>query len=973
MKRSSPWTRGAGRAWAGIPGLEVLVVGILALLGSSLCAATILVDIHGGGAFTAIQPAIDAAMAGDTILVSPGEYVTSEPIDFNRQTKPSSPVKNLTLQSTLGAGVTTIRLQGVDSSVVIFQTREDSRSLLAGFTITGGKGIYVASATWLCGGGIVCVNSSTPRIASCIIAGNQAFQGGGVYLDSPHMTLTDCDISGNTGILGAGLSVQSVSSDPLIALVNCRFAGNTGLDPQRTYSPGGGGLVGHNTSIRCTGCWFSANSAGEGAGVLLFASSARFIECGIVENSADRSAAAAGHDSTLTFDRCTISGNCQSEDGVISLSNSTATIASSIVWGNLGSPFQSDKAAPTVSTSCIEGTDVWPGAGNINSDPLFCGWGEAGEVWVDGGAPAGGDGSRQSPFQEVGPALRFGYSLALGSPCVRAVAGQNMGAVGDLCDAPGPASRLVHVGAGEYPIRGSSLVQNASLSGLGQDVSSVKGTIHGLRTGATLTGLKVMEGAEGGILVRCGQAPEIRECAIATNPDAGLVVNGSAPRVLDCSISGNRRAGVQCRGSSPELTGCRIEGNLVSGIRGEDSSPTITRCRIAGNFAAGVYLGGGAPALTDCEITANSSGGFYLYGGCRGTMSGCDINRNYSNSGGGLRCMMSSTVVLDGCKLEGNWGDQGGGLAVLDSTATLTACFISGNGSREGGGIHCQSDGTTALFGCHLEGNSAETEGGGAFVDATSSLASTNSEVIANRANRGAGASSPGGELNFMNCTISGNQADGTGIIWSSGRSLLTNCIVWGNDGTPLAGDIVAAHSCIQGMAAGEGNIDQDPVFLSPGKFDFTRTRTLEAGTHHVLPDFILQAGDYRLGPTSPAIDAATPEGAPAEDINGLGRPCGAGVDMGASEYCSPGFRRGDVNSDDEVNITDVLAILFSLFRADAGKPACEEAADLDDSGVVDISDPIRLLDYLFLGGQAPAQPFTRCGSDPTPDGIGCD
>jgi hypothetical protein len=39
----------------------------------------------------------------------------------------------------------------------------------------------------------------------------------------------------------------------------------------------------------------------------------------------------------------------------------------------------------------------------------------------------------------------------------------------------------------------------------------------------------------------------------------------------------------------------------------------------------------------------------------------------------------------------------------------------------------------------------------------------------------------------------------------------------------------------------------------------------------------------------------------------------------------------------------------------------------------LDISDAIRLLDFLFLGAQAPPDPGpTTCGVDPTPDAIGC-
>ncbi|HAK96027.1 MAG TPA: hypothetical protein DCM87_13805, partial [Planctomycetes bacterium] len=61
-----------------------------------------------------IQSAIDAAADGDTVLVMPGEYVITEPINFNRLHDPgnpaSPPVKNITVKSEGGAEVTTIRM-----------------------------------------------------------------------------------------------------------------------------------------------------------------------------------------------------------------------------------------------------------------------------------------------------------------------------------------------------------------------------------------------------------------------------------------------------------------------------------------------------------------------------------------------------------------------------------------------------------------------------------------------------------------------------------------------------------------------------------------------------------------------------------------------------------------------------------------------------------------------------------------------
>jgi hypothetical protein len=63
--------------------------------------------------------------------------------------------------------------------------------------------------------------------------------------------------------------------------------------------------------------------------------------------------------------------------------------------------------------------------------------------------------------------------------------------------------------------------------------------------------------------------------------------------------------------------------------------------------------------------------------------------------------------------------------------------------------------------------------------------------------------------------------------------------------------------------------------------------------------------------------------------------------------------------------------ILGSLFLGE-GAPSCPDAADADDSGLLDLSDPVRVLLYLFLGGEPAAAPGPRdCGEDPSPDGLG--
>ena len=52
--------------------------------------------------------------------------------------------------------------------------------------------------------------------------------------------------------------------------------------------------------------------------------------------------------------------------------------------------------------------------------------------------------------------------------------------------------------------------------------------------------------------------------------------------------------------------------------------------------------------------------------------------------------------------------------------------------------------------------------------------------------------------------------------------------------------------------------------------------------------------------------------------------------------------------------------------------PGDWRAADFDDSGAVEITDAVSLLNFLFLGGSAPNAPFPDLGEDPTSDPLDC-
>lgn len=82
-------------------------------------------------------------------------------------------------------------------------------------------------------------------------------------------------------------------------------------------------------------------------------------------------------------------------------------------------------------------------------------------------------------------------------------------------------------------------------------------------------------------------------------------------------------------------------------------------------------------------------------------------------------------------------------------------------------------------------------------------------------------------------------------------------------------------------------------------------------------------------------------------------------------------FLRGDVNADGRMNLTDPISVIDRLFLGGAPLP-CDDAADADDSGRLNLTDPIAIIDRLFLGGAPLPPPGPECGPDPGDDSLQC-
>ncbi len=510
------------------------------------------------------------------------------------------------------------------------------------------------------------------------------------------------------------------------------------------------------------------------------------------------------------------------------------------------------------------------------------------------------------------------------------------------------------------------------------------------------------------------EATVIRMIDTPSDPDRASVMilqNGESETsaVIGFTLTGGRRTGgylragggLHLRGADPRIEGCSITGNTAvngGGVYcGDDAAPTFVNCTIGSNSAAlggGVCVNDAAPSFERCTITGNTAttgGGIYCLDAAS-TFSACLVLGNaaledrgggvYScaseqlledcviseNAGGGFACFDGEFSTLQRCTLERNWGS---GFYCDGSYTDLAACRIAGNRTATlGGGILWRNGSISFVDACVVAGNMADVGGGICIVaqrfgEETGPVV-VNTTVAYNWAARGAGVYSSSSSPIFVNCTIAGNRGTTeAGVAADFTLPHLSNSIIWDNE---PASTVAWMASCV---------FSEDPRFLRSGSFQFDRFATIAiAERSYQLPDFVVEAPDYRLQEDSSALDAANIEDAPPTDAQGAARPCGHGVDIGAYERgsCSATyFKRGDVTGDGRVNVSDGVLILRTLFQRGA-ESACADAADFNDDGGIDIADAVTILSYLFTS--APQVPdhvvasVGTCARDAMPDDL---
>jgi hypothetical protein len=177
--------------------------------------------------------------------------------------------------------------------------------------------------------------------------------------------------------------------------------------------------------------------------------------------------------------------------------------------------------------------------------------------------------------------------------------------------------------------------------------------------------------------------------------------------------------------------------------------------------------------------------------------------------------------------------------------------------------------------------------------------------------------------------------------------------------GMPILGSLPEGTDLDAGNTAGGpyGELGADRVFLANWGYDLVDQVT---DVPYQFTDFTTE--DYRCLVLNVI-----------HRMVGIDPPECAGVII---DPPGPVFRRGDADGNGVVQLTDAITVLGFLFQGTAA-PGCFDAADADDNGAVQLTDAITVLGFLFQG--TPAPPFPGpidCDEDVEPaepsDAIGC-
>lgn len=747
-----------------------------------------------------IQDGIIAAVNSDTVLVQPGTYV--ENINFNSK---DITVASLFLTTQDPIYILQTIIDGNQSGgVVEFVNGETQAALLCGFTITNG---YSSTS----GGGISCVYTSNPRLENLVITGNSAeYNGGGIICGAfANPSLENVTITNNSsGGSGGGIFCYNYCNP---SLENVIISNNTS-------NQGGGICLLESCSPILDGVIISNNSVnGDGGGIFSgINSNPNLLSVNITENTATNGGGIFIIESTPNLEFVNIIGNSAVEGGGIYLEDSGSTLLSTTITGNSavtgGGGLYCNSSNPLLYDVTLSGNSTEGAGGGIccqGSSPVLQ------NVTISGNSA-----------NEIGGGL---FCILFSDPSlVNVIISDNA-----VLNADGWGGGICCLTHSSPNLENVTISNNSADAGGGiLCVDSSNPTLENV----IITGNSAHAG--GGINCGANSNPELIDVLInentATAFGGGISCVESAPNLLNVIIlenTSNKGGGIHCQyNSSLNMENVTVTqntaGNSGGGIYAEYSNLQFENCDFTENFAQGNHGGAiqywnyGDPLytgieyqieFTNCNFSSNTA--LFKYGGVGLGKDTDDLS--------------IMNVTIDECEFVNNMADNYCGLRLFGNSLTFSVlnCIFSGNEAinySAAGGFSGNCIGE--IFNCLIFNNTAATGGGdwnsGGF-------------VVWNEAS-----------VNFVNCTFVENSAAyGAGLtVGGGGEATITNCILWGNSSdqigfgewNDLGGTLTVNYCDIQNgvdsiyvtplsiLDWGDGNIDDDPLFIGSGDHPFS-------------------------------------------------------------------------------------------------------------------------------------------------------
>ena len=531
---------------------------------------------------------------------------------------------------------------------------------------------------------------------------------------------------------------------------------------------------------------------------------------------------------------------------------------------------------------------------------------------------------------------------------------------------------VIHTGLAE------SVIVN---HGGGADYTTIQSAIQNSSAGDVIT---VMPGIYAESIDLLGKAVTLIS-SDPNLPEAAIIDAGGSSRAILCQSGESPQTtingftiqngfavdggGLLCSASSPTIKNCVFRDNSATyggAVKAVQSNAAFTGCAFISNTST---TGGGAVRLddycsvvfSDCVFQQNAShdGGAVESRLSTVRIENSPFDQNDAANGAGMYIWRSEIDIIN-CPISNHDAtDYGGGIFIVESNARIDgSVFESNTASFEGGGMFCllgtdidirncvfnenaaASGGALSIINnCKLllantvfVDNSASGTGGGIRSRIDSDLVFVNCILNGNQAGSGSAVSLDQGRFEMTNCTVRANTSDDQSCIVLSNcpeQPSLTHCVFWDNGLNTIQANGCNPNirfCCVEGGYAGEGNIDDDPLFANPsgpdtidGTIDDNLqlridSPCIDAGNNYLLPtDFADLDDDGRLGDEPLPIDAALNTrqiDVPQVIDSGYSYfPGAAVVDMGAYEYQVPSPIEGDLDHDGDVDIAD-----FSIF-----------------------------------------------------------